>query len=281
VWRARTAAQVATFGLWILASAAFAQAPLRVHYPAAESTTDARQDYPRAVLALALEHHDRPHRLVAADLPATQQRALRQLAAGDRVDVVLSTATDARDRTLHRIPVAIDRGMIGWRVLLVRRGDAPRLAQARELAALARWRTAQGHDWPDLQILRAAGLEVQAASNYESMFEMLARGRIDYLPRSVLEVTGELQRRPARDLAVAPGLMLRYPAGLFFFVRRGNRALAHALEDGLRRAIADGCLPRLFEATYAQELRALALPSRSILALPNPTWSGDPAATPW
>lgn len=69
--RGRTASIFAVIGLWALAGAAGAQTLLRVLHPAAESTTDARQDYPRAVLALALEHHNRPHQLVAADLPAT------------------------------------------------------------------------------------------------------------------------------------------------------------------------------------------------------------------
>lgn len=193
--RGRVAGPLAVFGLWMLGGGACAQTPLRVHYPAAESTTD------------------------------------------------------ARDRAFRRVPVAIDRGMFGWRVLLVRRMDPSRVAQARDLHALARLRGAQGHD--------------------------------DYVPRSVLEVGMEVERRGMQDLQVAPGMVLHYPASLFFYVRRDDRGLGHALTQGLQGAIRDGRLQRLFDVTYGRDLAALDLPARATLSLPNPTWSGDPDGVRW
>jgi hypothetical protein len=279
--RARATGPLAVFGLWLLATVACAQPTLHVRYPAAESAGDARQDYPRAVLAMALEHHGTPHALVQAQLPATQERALRQLTAGEGIDVVWSVATDERDRAFQRVPVAIDRGLIGARVLLVRQVDAPRLAQVRDLPALARLRGAQGHDWPDLQVLRTAGLDVVAAPGYDSLFAMLARGRIDYFPRSVLEVGRELEQHGGQGLLVAPGLLLHYPSGLFFYVRRQDDVLAQVLADGLAAAIRDGCLPRLFDSTHGAGVAALGLSARTRFDLPNPTWSGERESQQW
>jgi hypothetical protein len=256
----------------LLASALDAP-PLRVSYPAAESTRDARQAYPKAVLAMALAHAGRPYILHASTVPANQRRVARLLAAGDDIDVMWTVATDARERELRRIPYAIDRGMIGWRVLLVRRSEAHRFDNVRDLKSLGALQGAQGHDWPDLPILRGAGLHVLATPSYDSLFAMLSRGRVDYVPRSVLEVGDELAHRPQHDLALEPRLLLRYPSALNFFVRRDNDALADALDVGLARAEADGCLDRLFHATYDEVLAPLKLASRTAITLPNPVWT--------
>ena len=135
---------------------------------------------------------------------------------------------------------------------------------------LRRLRGVQGHDWPDLLVLRHAGLVVDAGTRYDGMFSMLSRGHVDHFPRSVLEVGAELARPQNADLAVEPTLLLRYPSALYFFVHRDNAALAGALADGLARAQADGSLQALFQRTYGE---ALALDARHTITLPNLTWS--------
>lgn len=263
-----------------LAPRGAASAPLRVVYPAAESSSDARRAYPSAVLRLALEHAGRPFVLQSSQVPATQERALRMVATGDELDVVWTVPTDARERALRAVRFPIDRGLIGWRVLLVRRGHEASFAQVRTAAALAPLRAAQGHDWPDLPVLRHAGLDVHAGTDYDGLFAMLARGRIDYLPRSVLEVGDELARPGNGKLAIEPRLLLRYPSALYFFVNRRNVALATALEQGLARADADGCLDKLFHATYDEVLAPLRLPQRTVIQLANPVWTPPPRSTP-
>jgi hypothetical protein len=263
-------------GLWLClwpTAVASAQAPLQVRHPALESTDDARQGYPRAVLQLALQHAGQPYVLRAATIPANQQRALRMLATGNDLDVVWTVATDQRERGLRSIPFAIDRGLYGWRVLMIRRGDEKRFDGLRDSAGLAGLRGGQGADWPDLEILRAAGLQVAGVPTYDGLFAMLARGRIDYVPRSVLEIGDELARRPRHGFAVEPRILLRYPSALRFYVGRNNDTLARALAAGLARAEADGCLDRLFHATYDDVLAPLRLDSRIVLALGNPVWT--------
>ena len=57
-------------------------------------------------------------------------------------------------------------------------------------------------------------------------------------------------------------------------------ALASALEQGLARADADGCLDRLFHATYDEVLAPLRLPQRTVIQLANPVWTPPPRSTP-
>jgi hypothetical protein len=258
------------------AFAAAAGTALQVRYPAQESAADARRAYPLAVLRLALARSGRAHVLQAATTPASQLRTLR-LVEDSLLDVAWSETTSERERSLRPVRFPIDRGLIGWRVLLVRRDAVGSFAQVRDVRDLRQRIGAQGHDWPDLAILRGNGLAVAAGSSYDGLFAMLARGHIDYLPRSVAEVGDELAARPGLPLAVEPTLLLHYPSALYFFVHPDNVALADALATGLQRSQRDGSLQRLFDQTYGAQLAALDLPRRRVLELSNPLL---PATTP-
>ncbi|WP_460711472.1 substrate-binding periplasmic protein [Lysobacter terrae] len=255
-----------------LAAPASSTAPIRVRYPAQESVTDARRGYPIAVLQLALERSGRRYTLEAANTQASQLRVLRLVGDGT-LDVAWSVLTREREQELRPVRFPIDRGLIGWRVLLVRRDAAASFAQVRSVQDLARRLGVQGHDWPDLSILRSNGLQVTPGSSYDGLFAMLSRGHIDYLPRSVAEVGDELAARPDLGLAVEPTLLLHYPSALYFFVHPDNIELADALATGLQLSERDGSLQRLFEQAYGERLASLQLSQRRVLELANPLLS--------
>lgn len=257
--------------LWALAAPAGAVAPLRVLHPAQESGADVRSRYPLAVLHLALLRSGRPAAIGPAPLHASQERLLRLLEDGRHLDVMWTVTTAARERRLRPVRFPIDRGLIGWRVLLVRRDALPRFVPGADpKGALAALLGAQGHDWPDLAILRANGLRMASSPAYEGLFAMLARGHVDYVPRSVAEAADELAARPRSGLAIEPRLLLRYPSALYFFVNPDNEALAQALETGLERAQADGSLQRLFDRAHGPVLARLDLDRRVVVPLANP-----------
>jgi hypothetical protein len=261
----RTCATLLLAGLGVSAQCS----ALHVVYPQGESPGDERLIYPRDVLRMALEHSGEAFTLQASEAPMQQDRALLQLRARDGIDIVWTTAARARDLGLRRVPVPIDRGLIGWRLLLIRAGDEPRFAAMDSLAGLARLLGGQGHDWPDLRILSHNGLRVTGSQTYEGLFAMLARGHIDYLPRGVSEVGGELARHGGQSLAIEPRLMLVYPSALYFFVNQDDEALAATVQRGLDHAIADGSLQRRFEREYGALLARLTR-GRRVLHLENP-----------
>ncbi|KGI78857.1 hypothetical protein [Oleiagrimonas soli] len=252
-----------------------ATAPLRVIYPRAESQQDARQRYPLEVLRLALARSGVAYRLQPSRTAMQQARSLRMLASGHGLDVVWTVTTRERERRLRAIRIPIDRGLIGWRVLLVHRGDRARFARIDRVRQLAALRAGQGHDWPDLAILRANGLQVDASATYEGLFQMLARRHIDYFPRSIAEVDGELNSHAGLPIELEPHLLLHYPSALYFFVRPHNVALADAIRRGLERSLDDGSLLRLFHRTYDADLDRLDLARRTILELRNPDFPDD------
>jgi ABC-type amino acid transport substrate-binding protein len=257
-------------GLGLIAPGVPASPLLQVVYPRPETPFDTRSGYPLAVLRLALEHLHVAFVLKPSAIVLSQARTLRLLESNQVVTVGWSVATAERDRQLRTVSIPIDRGLIGWRVLLIRRGDEKRFSVIRTASQLARIPMAQGQDWPDLTILRDNGLDVSAAADYTSLFAMLKQHRVDAIPRSVAEVGQELHSTNGAGLAVETHLLLRYPSALVFFVSKENAALAANLQRGLQEAVADGSLQKLFKQTYSRSLSALHLRNRRVIKLTNP-----------
>lgn len=245
-------------------------APRVVVYPPTERREDARDRYPLELLELALARSGRAYALRPAPVFMLQGRSLGELERGQTVDVVWSMTTVERERALLPVRIPIDRGMLGWRVLMVREAELPRFAAITGTDELKRLRAGQGFDWPDAAILRAAGFEVDTSVRYEDIFLKLAGGRIDHFPRSVQEAWGELAARPGMGLAIEPGLALHYPTAMYFFVNRQQAALAADIRLGLERALADGSFLALFQRHYGAALKQAGLEGRRVIELPNP-----------
>ena len=252
-----------------------------VAYPnfAGTDPQDSLHQFHLAVLRLALDRSGNHYRLQMVPKPVGQGRAIRELAGGGSdLDLLWSMTSEEREQLLLPVRIPIDRGLMGWRLLLIRRGDAERFAGIRSLDTLKDLTAGQLHDWPDTAILRANGMTVGTTSVYGSLFTMLSRGRLDYFPRSVLEIQEEMQQfGSAHELMIAPGLMLRYPTANYFFVNRQNQQLAADLQRGVDRLVDDGTLHSLFMSHFRARLKPLRLAERRELVLRNPLL---PAATP-
>lgn len=233
--------------------------------------------YARDLLAQALRRAGLDTTLQALPLQQLSQgRLLRELQAGG-LDVIWSMTDADREQRLLPVRVPIDRGLLGWRVLLVRASERAQWARPLSLAQLAAHRAGQGLHWPDVDVLRANGLAVETVVRADQLLPMLRAGRIDYYPRSVLEVQDELALPAAAGLRIAEGSWLHYPAASYFFLRPGLEALAAALQDSLDEMVDDGSLAAFFEQRLGPLLARLPLRADTALALRNPLL---PAATP-
>lgn len=239
-------------------------------YPRSESGGDRRDDYPVRLLELALSRAGRRWRMQMHPVFMLQVRAMREVEAGTGLDVMWTMTSAEREQALLPIRVPIDRGLLGWRLLLVRADQAARFADVRTREGLKGRIAGQGADWPDTAILRAAGLEVDASARYGDLFLKLANRRIDYFPRSVQEIWGELAAHPGEGLAVEPRLALHYPAAMYFFVNRANKALAEDLHFGLLAAAHDGSMQALFQKHHGPAIERAGLARRTVIELPNP-----------
>lgn len=256
-------------------------APLRFVYPNVNGLADAGFGY--RVLQLALRQWGRPHELQLLSEPTNNPRSLRALEQG-RVSVMDLGTNVELQRRFQAVFLPIDRGLSGWRLLLVRASDRARFAAVHSLADLAGLNAGQGTNWPDAELLRGAGLRVDSADRLDGLFKLLQAGRIDYVPLGINEIHGFLNtyRALAPDAVVEPRLALFYPFARLFYVRRGDDERHAAISKGLSRAFEDGSFAALF-ATHAATQTALAqarLAERRVLQIDNPELNEAMRAVP-
>ncbi|MBV8035769.1 hypothetical protein [Roseateles sp.] len=258
--------------LLLAGRALHAQAGESVRLPRHIGLSDPQLNYVRRIVELALGHAGRRLGIRHVELDMTQSRTLTELATSRSPIDLMWTMTDSQRENSGLLPVRIpiDRGLLGWRLLLVRRSELARWERVGSLGELRQRLAGQGHDWPDTTILRANGLQVGTNSVYEALFRMLAAGRIDYFPRSILEIDAELADGRHPELAIAPGLMLHYPAAAYLFVTPGRPELAALLKTGLEAAVADGSFQRLHREFYGALVRAHPVSPARVLHLSNP-----------
>ncbi len=261
---------------YLLMSAFFFTSPVQartVIYALPYDNRDVTQDYHVLLLKKALSYSTTPYTLQPATETMAQSRVLREISQQTGiVDLFWSMTSAEREKLLMPIRVPLNRGLLGWRLLLVNE-DAPFLSTQRNKRNTL---FVQGHDWPDSQILKANGYKVHTTNDYKAMFTMVEKGRVNALPRSVIEITEE-HKNIAAKLFIASDLMLYYPVAEYFFVANDDTKLAAALEHGLTEMYKDGSFIELFEQQYGAILSQLAQQKRKVIKLNNPLL---PTATP-
>ncbi|MBT0584797.1 amino acid ABC transporter substrate-binding protein [Alteromonas oceanisediminis] len=248
----------------------------QITYPRAMVEGDVRNDYPVALLNLALNKTGVRYELKPSDRIMLQGKALRQLRENRSVNIVWSMTDQQRETELLPIRIPITKGLIGWRVFLIHRDNQTSFSRIASLATLQGYVPVQGEDWPDTKILQSNGFDVETASTYLETFEILSRFQADFYPRSVIEVLSELEIDNINpDIVLEKRLALHYPSAMYFFINRANPTLAKLIETGLQRAIEDGSFDELFKANYQPLLEKLNLAERIAFELENPLMSQE------
>lgn len=245
-------------------------APLQVVYPRiAERAAD---DYGYLVLRLALDKSGIPYHLAQSAHPMNQQRARLMLENGGIS--IFETGTSASfEARFDAIYFPVERGLSGFRLLLINKNRSAEFAQLRTLTDLSKLTAGQGPGWADNAILEAAGIKVHI-TEFSSLPLMLNASHIDFFPLGIEEVETVLARNKQRapDLMIEPHLALHYDFARLFFVRKGNRVLHDAVLTGLTRAYADGSLEQLLESNsglWPRHAQA-AIKRRAVIELHNP-----------
>lgn len=244
-----------------------------IRYPRPLSNNDQRVAYPIKLLELAISKQTTLYHLRPDTTPMPQARALKTLFKQDGIDIVWTMTSIDRELQFLPIRVPIYKGLIGWRLFLINPHNQHKFNAIVNLAGLRKLIVGQGHDWPDTRILTENGFSVLSTPNYESLFEMLKKDRFDFLPRSIVEIWGELDSRLDLHFQVEKKLLLRYPAAMYFFVNRNNPKLAKDIESGLLLAIEDGSFDRLFFEENENMIKKAHISERIIIDIPNPLMS--------
>ncbi len=235
----------------------------------------------RQLLELALEqtvNEYGPYKIVRGE-EVNQQRALASIMQdkSSSVDVINAVINEERERSLLPVRVVSDRGLIGYRVCIIRRDQQPRFEGVRSHQDLLNNGIVFGQNahWPDTDILRNNSLPVATSVNFDNLFLMLAANRFHCFLRGVNEVTSDMDSHGTPDLMIEPNLLFIYPSTSTFFTSRKNPALAARIELGLRRALLNGAYEDYFLATHNQLLEQLKLKDRRAIYLNNPLISDE------
>lgn len=251
---------------------------LDVRHIKPESQVDQRNHYYLELLSLALEKTkslDGEFQLIESSVAMPQGRALKELEKNSSLDVVWSMSTIEREEKLLPIRIPLLKGLLGYRVFIVRNEDHDKFKNIESLEQLKLLVAGQGHDWPDTRILKANDLPVVTSPSYDGLFDMLNNLRFDYFPRGIQEPWAEVASHSGMNIVVEKTIMLKYRAPIYFFVNVKNIELADRLERGLRLAINDGSFNELFYSNPINQsiFKSGSMNGRRIFELENPLLS--------
>ncbi|WP_246615020.1 substrate-binding periplasmic protein [Agarivorans litoreus] len=259
--------------IFVIALAKVHAANIVVRHAQPESDNDKRQQYFVELLNLALSKTEAgfgAYQTQTCAVRMMQDRALQQLQRKRCIDVVWTMTSLERESKLLAVRIPLLKGLLGQRVLMIRREDLRRFRDIQQLSELAQMRAGQGMGWPDIEILEYNRLPVIEGKTYEGLFGMLERGRFDYFPRGISEVGAELKQHQREGFVAEPRILLSYPAPIYYFVNPENTVLAERLEQGLRLAIDDGSFEALFKKFNYHKLADL-MENRLVFKLRNPS----------
>ena len=240
-----------------------------------QSEDDRRHHYPHKVLRAALdatvESHG-PYVVRYTGPRMTRDRALLELTRGKLINVYRAPTRAEWEQKAIPIRIPIRKGLLGYRLLLINRQDAPNYARIETVEALMRLRAGMGSQWTVTRVMRELGFEVVTSPDYEGLFAMLAAKRFDYFPRGINEVFTEVEHRAERfpEMMIEPTKAIYSVTPTYLFVSPGEPKLADRIRDGLEKVIEDGTLDRLFEEEHGEAIQRAGLAERTIFHAPNP-----------
>lgn len=260
-----------------------AQTTIVSYCPVPESKDDTRFNYAIELLDLALNKttsFGRSYELVPA-IDMNVGRAIDYLKRGDEktVNVLWTTTSKEREALMLPIRIPIRKGLLGYRIFLIRKQDKEKFAAIKSIEELKKLKVGQGHIWNDVKIFQANGFGLVKGSSYEGLFEMLCKGRFDYFSRGINEAPTEYETRKGKlpNLWVEETILLYYPWPKYFFTSKKNPTLAIQIEQGLKMMINDGSFDKHFFKYHHDDIKKVNLQKRFFFVLHNPLL---PSTTP-
>jgi len=247
-----------------------------------EGDIDLRNQYLWRVLRSALEHTSAAYGdyVLQPSIAMHEKRRIYVLENNEAgINVSLFPAQVGLDDKLVPVRIPVDRGMLGYRVLLIRESDQGRFSDVKSLSDLKQIRFGLLSWWEDVAVMENAGLTVVSGTSYEGLFKMLTAGRFDALSRSSSEVIQEFELR-SKDLpgvVIEKHLLLHYPMPAYFWFpnTEDGRYRAERVREGMTAMMQDGTLQSLFDQEFGPLIKRLDLDHRLVIELANPLLGGN------
>jgi len=239
--------------------------------------TESRQKYEREVLEAALTATKVSHGVWSLQEDLTEYPLAEDEASVFRtkgVDIFGTVAGNAKLANEQKIliPLPLMKGLLGYRILIIRAADKGKFAGVKTPAQLQKLRMGIPSTWADAELFRQNGYAVEEKGSFDDLFTRLENKEFDYVTFGANEVTGVFNARAAKSgkLIVESTLLVFYPFPLVFYVNPDNKALAERVTKGLQIISGNGELDAIFNRYFAADLKAVNLPARTMITLKNP-----------
>jgi hypothetical protein len=242
--------------------------------------SEKRDAYQYRLLELALEKTIPTHgtyELTKNNEKYTSLRSHRELERGDNINIIaLPTPSwptlEGDTKAPFTVKKSLLEGLLGYRKLVVRRSDLQKFEQINSVAELQHLTAGQGRDWEDVNIYRYNNYSVMDNADYFNLFAMLAAGRFDYIPLSVIEIENIMLRFPkySKDFVVVPNIIIYYPFPVLYNISAIHPELVQRLSQGLDVAQEDGSFNQLFESYFGDDVVALKAQNLKVFILKSP-----------
>lgn len=230
--------------------------------------------YIDGLIKLALSYNEKQYSFTYETEALYTPRILELFESG-RITIFWAATTKEYEEKYRPIFIPLFRGLLGYRVMLIREGDQYRFNHIKTFDDLFTIKLGQGRYWTDTEIMEANGLKIIQTRSYDGLFHMLDGGRFDAFPRGIQEPWAEISSRPDLSLAVEENLILVYRMPFYLFLTKNNERLAQELETGLLKALEDGSYERYFfnDPTVKEAIAKVDLKNRTYIHLKNPLLS--------
>jgi hypothetical protein len=246
-----------------------------VIYPQFASEQDTRYNDLVALLTAALEKTvptNGPFTLQPSAQKMNELRYVEAVKQGKELNIIWRSTSQELEQELRPIRIPLRKGLLGYRIFLIRQQDQAKFAAIQTLDQLKQLKVGQGMDWGDVKVFETNGIPVVKGSDYEGLFTMLINGRFDYFSRGINEAYPEYEARKDKlpDLHVEENLLLYYPWPYYFFTSKANEALAQRVETGLEMMLKDGTFDKIFYQFHQATIDKANVKQRRLFKIENP-----------
>lgn len=256
--------------------------PHIVILPRPQSEKDWRYEYRKQLLQLILdktasEYKQKDVANYSKEI-MSQERAIVEIRAGSQdVTVIGTPSSPTREESLYPIRIPIEKGISGYRILLINKSLKQVFENISTLNDLKKYSACFKKEWVDSQILTGNGITLEDTNAYESLFKKLDADHCSWFPRGINEIFTEYEQRKneLKNIVVENKIALYYKFPVYFFVSKSNTLLANRIENGFKIILADGSFNELFLKFHGDFIKNADLKNRRIIQLENPLLPKD------
>lgn len=265
---------------WLLRPA-LAEEPMQVKY-LGNNVGLVSEDYYLALLTAALDATESSYgayELGFTKEPLSSERKHELLVTGERINVdrlVGFPEQKGARNGLIRVALPLLNGLMGYRILLIRKEDQDRFRSIKTLAELTQLPMGFGKGWEG-HVYKHNGFFVAEPLTMSSLLKMLAGKRYFFVPLSVIEIDDRYEIEGARveNLVPEQTLLIYMPLPVNFYVSPEYPKLAQRLTAGLIYIKESGEMDKIFKAHFGERLHRLHLSERTLIELSNPDDDGS------